>query len=215
MKTVKRVKDSKAKDQERRSVVLTQTWSEHFYENNKLHSYSPVSHMEYLSHSTPDSLYLFSNRLFGFTYIVRCKTLNLIYTILLQHFSDVQTSINYLLVFFSIVITLIPKCFVQIRVSISVPKHRCLLLCYRKYKLPTQGCHMTQDLHKIHVLQNWPSAIVYSITNAYVHATDLNSVKLIFKIPHPLTTVPLHIHTEVFKSCNKWGRILQTLGLHL
>ena len=58
---------------------------------------------------------------------------------------------------FSIVITLMSKCFAQIRVLIQVPKHRCLALCYRTYKIPAQGCHMTQDLQKIHVLQNWPS----------------------------------------------------------
>lgn len=62
-------------------------------ENSQLHSYSPVSHMAYLSHSTPNGLYLFSNHLFGFIYIVWCMTLILIYSILLQHFSDVHTSI--------------------------------------------------------------------------------------------------------------------------
>lgn len=58
--------------------------------------------MEYLFHSTLNGLYSFSNHQFGFIHIISCKTLNLIHTIPLKPFSDVQTSINDLLTFFKV-----------------------------------------------------------------------------------------------------------------
>lgn len=55
-------------------MVIVQTSSQHLYENNQLHSYSPVSYMEFLSQFTPNCLYTFSDHPFGLIYIVGCKT---------------------------------------------------------------------------------------------------------------------------------------------